>query len=180
MRHKRRFSIVYKNVTFMKKIGIFYGSTTGYTADVASRIAKALGVEMKDVYDVANTAPSTLGDYDIIILGSSTWGDGELQENWEDFIQGAQEMYLKGKEIALFGLGDENFGGTFCNAVGEIYRRMQGTEATFIAPFNADGYDFIASGAIVDGKCVGLVLDEVNHSDLTDARIAEWVKEIKA
>lgn len=163
----------------MKNIGIFYGSTTGYTADVANRIAKALGVEMKDVHDVANTEPSKLGDYDIILLGSSTWGNGDMQENWEDFIQGAQSMYLKGKKIAVFGCGDENMTDTFCNAVGEIYRRMQGTEATFIAPFNTDGYDFSASEAIVDGKCVGLVLDEVNHADLTDTRIAEWVKEIK-
>lgn len=163
----------------MKKIGIFYGSTTGYTADVANRIAKALGVEMKDVYDVANAEPSKLGDYDIIILGSSTWGNGDLQENWEDFIQGAEAMCLKGKEIAIFGLGDENFSDTFCAAIGEIYRRMQSTEATFIAPFNADGYDYSECGAFVDGKCVGLVLDEVNHSDLTDERIAQWVKEIK-
>lgn len=163
----------------MEKIGIFYGSTTGYTADVANRIAKALGMEMKDVFDVANAEPSKLGDYDILVLGSSTWGSGDLQENWEDFIQGAEAMYLKGKKIAIFGLGDENFSDTFCQAVGEIYRRMQGTEATFIAPFNADGYDFSQCGAIVDGVCVGLVLDEVNHPDLTDARIAQWVKEIK-
>lgn len=163
----------------MKNIGIFYGSTTGYTAEVANRLAKALGVEMKDVHDVANTAPSKLGEYDIIILGSSTWGNGDMQENWEDFIQGAEAMYLKGKKIAVFGCGDENMSDTFCNAVGEIYRRMQGTEAEFIAPFNADGYDFAKSGAIVDGVCVGLVLDEVNHSDLTDGRIAEWVKQIK-
>ncbi len=163
----------------MKKIGIFYGSTTGYTADVANRIAKALGVEMKDVHDVANTAPSSLGDYDLLVLGSSTWGNGELQANWEDFIHGAESMYLKGKEIAIFGCGNEDMADTFCSAVGEIYRRMQGTEAKFVGSFNTDGYDFSASGAIIDGVCVGLVLDEVNHADLTDKRIAEWVKTLK-
>lgn len=163
----------------MEKIGIFYGSTTGYTADIADRIAKALGVERTDVYDVANAEPSHLGDYDTLVLGSSTWGNGNMQENWEDFIHAAEAMYLKGKKIAIFGCGNENMADTFCSAVGEIYRRMQGTEATFVGQFNTDGYDFKSSDAIIDGVCVGLVLDEINHPDLTDKRIAEWVKTIK-
>lgn len=34
----------------MKKIGIFYGSTTGITAEVAEDIADALGVDKKDLH----------------------------------------------------------------------------------------------------------------------------------
>ena len=41
----------------MKKIGIFYGSTTGTTEDVAEGIAKRLGVDKKDIHNVADTAP---------------------------------------------------------------------------------------------------------------------------
>ena len=41
----------------MRKIGIFYGSATGTTADVAKRIAALLGVDDSDVHDVADTAP---------------------------------------------------------------------------------------------------------------------------
>lgn len=163
----------------MNKIGIFYGSTTGYTADIANRIAKELGVGMADIRDVANTDPSALGDYDVLVLGSSTWGAGELQSDWEDFINGAEELYLKDKKIAIFGCGDESHSDTFNGALGTIYQRMQKTEADFIAPFNADGFDFDESPAKIDGQYVGLMLDEVNHPDLSDNKIKEWANIIK-
>ncbi len=162
----------------MKKIGIFYGSTTGYTADLASKVAKALDVDSKDVYDVATVAPSKLGEYDVILLGSSTWGSGELQDNFADFINGIEELYLPGKAIAIFGCGDETMSTTFGAALGEIYKRMQKTGANFIAPFNTDGYNYQDSPAVVDGKCIGLLIDEINHADLTEAKIKAWTDEI--
>lgn len=163
----------------MAKIGIFYGSNTGYTADVANRIANELGIDTADVHDVAKAAPSQLGDYDILLLGSSTWGVGDLQDDWEDFINGAEALDLKGKKIAIFGCGDESMSDSFCGAIGKIYERMQGTGAEFIGDFNADGYDFSESPAYIDGKYVGLMIDDINHPDLTDGRIAEWCKLIK-
>lgn len=162
----------------MKKIGIFYGSTTGNTAYVASKVAEALGVESKDVHDVANTAPSALGDYDVILLGCSTWGEGELQSDFADFIDGIEQLSLTGKKIAIFGCGDETMGRTFGAALGEIYRRMQHTGATFIAPGDADGFDNNAEAEKVDGKYVGMLIDETNHPELTDAKIKAWAKEI--
>ncbi len=163
----------------MKKTGIFYGSSTGYTADVATRIASALGVELSDVHDVAKSGPSSVGDYDVLVFGTSTWGSGELQEDWFDFVDGLENLDLADKKIALFGCGDETMTDTFCGALRVLYDRLKGTGARFVGFFNADGYDFNHSPAIVDGKTVGLVLDEVNHADLTDARIAAWTEQVK-
>ena len=78
----------------MNKIGIFYGSATGTTSDVARRIAKLLSVSDKDIHDVAATAPHVMGDYDVLLLGSSTWGNGELEDDWYDFFAGAHSLYL--------------------------------------------------------------------------------------
>ena len=64
------------------KYGIFYGSQTGTTADVAKKIAAALGVAESDIHNVADTAPDKLGDYDVIVLGTSTWGNGEIEDDW--------------------------------------------------------------------------------------------------
>lgn len=163
------------------KTGIFYGSSTGTTKDIAERIAKAMKVADADVYNVADTAPDKLGDYDLLILGSATYGSGELQDDWYDFLDGAEALDLKGKKIAVFGCGDENMSDTFCGAVGEIYNRMKKTGATMIGAFNTFPYQFDASEAVPvqGGEAVGLLIDEVNHPEVTDKRIAEWVATLK-
>ncbi|MDE6080249.1 MAG: flavodoxin [Duncaniella sp.] len=163
----------------MKKIGIFYGSTTGTTANVAKQIADQLGVDSANIHDVSETAPSALGDYDLIILGASTWGDGDLQADMATFLDGAQALDLRDKEVAIFGCGDDNMADTFCNAVGEIYHKLHNAHPMFIAPFNNNGYTYRHSDADVEGMIVGLCLDETNHPDETPARIKAWVEEIK-
>lgn len=162
----------------MKKTGIFYGSATGTTADIAHRIANILGVADADVHDVAQTAPSRLGDYDILVLGSSTWGNGDLQDDWYDFIDGAQALDLSGKKIAIFGCGDESMSDTFCNAVGTIYDRLKDSGATFIGEYPAADYTFDTSSAADGDTMRGLLLDEVNHAELTDNRIKGWTTQL--
>ncbi|MDE6529091.1 MAG: flavodoxin [Muribaculaceae bacterium] len=165
----------------MKKIGVFYGSETGTTADVARRIARLLDVDENGVFDVADTAPSQVGSFDLLVFGTSTWGDGELEENWEDFVAGLEAMDLSGKDIALFGCGDETMSDTFCSGVGVLYDRLKDTGARFIAPYNTIGYTFEHSAAKPDNalEAVGLLLDEVNHPELSATRIAGWTTLIK-
>ena len=163
----------------MKKIGIFFGSSTGYTADVADSIARALDLKLSDIHDVASTAPSAVGDYDVLLLGTSTWGVGDLQDDWYDFLDGLEVLDLKGKQVAIFGCGDQTMSDSFCGAMGEIYKRLQKTGAEFIAPFNADGYEFTSSEAFIDGQMVGLALDQMNAPELTDGRIQAWTALVK-
>lgn len=160
----------------MKKTAIFYGSNTGTTEKVAETIAERLGIAAEHVYNVAETAPSALGGYTNLIFGTSTWGDGEEQEDWYDFLDGVEELDLRGKRIALFGLGDETMADTFCNGVGELHKRLEGTGAQFIGSYPANVYKFRSSKAIgPDGRPFGLLLDQVNHPDLTDGRIDGWL-----
>ena len=63
----------------MKKTGVFYGSTTGTTESVANLIAEKLGIAQADVHDVSKMSADVAGAYEALILGTSTWGDGELQ-----------------------------------------------------------------------------------------------------
>lgn len=162
----------------MKKIGIFYGSTTGTTEKIANKIAEILNIDDKDVHDVASSSPSSLAPYDLIIVGTSTWGNGDLQEDWYDFVDGVRALDLKGKTIALFGCGDETMTESFCSAVGKLYRDFKETGAEFVGAYDTDGYNFNHSDAVVDGKAVGLLLDEVNHPELTDFRLRGWIGEI--
>lgn len=160
----------------MKKNGIFYGSTTGATEKVAFEIAEKLGIDKADVHNVAETRPSVVGQYTNLICGTSTWGDGQEQEDWYDFLDGLEMVDLRGKRIALFGLGDETMGDTFCNGVGELHRRLADTGAEFIGTYPANVYHFDHSDAVdPDGNPYGLLLDQVNHPDLTDGRIDGWL-----
>ena len=164
----------------MKKTGIFYGSSTGVTAEVAEEIAKLLDVPSDDVHDVAKSAPSDVEPYDVLILGSSTWGAGDLQDDWYDFLDGLEALNLKGRQIAIFGCGDESMSDTFCGAVGVIYTSLQKTGAQFIGSFDADGYEFDESPAFIDGVYVGLLLDQVNKEELTPSRLKAWTDQIKS
>ena len=71
----------------MKKIGIFYGSTTGTCEDLANRIADKLEVSASDVHNVEALSVDLISGYDVLLLGSSTWGDGELQDDWYDALK---------------------------------------------------------------------------------------------
>lgn len=164
----------------MKKTGIFYGSTTGTTAEVADEIAKALNIDKSSVYNVARTAPDAVAPYDVIILGSSTWGAGDMQDDMEDFINGIEVLDLRDKEIAIFGCGDETMADTFCNAVGHIYDRIKKTGARVIGGFGTVGYHYDHSAAVpADAvEAEGLLIDNVNHPEMTAERVARWTAQL--
>lgn len=164
----------------MKKTGIFYGSSTGTTREVAKKLGEALGVDSADIFDVAVAKPSDLDGYDLILFGCSTWGAGDMQDDMHDFLDGVQAIDLSGKEIALFGCGDENMSSTFCDGVGEMRQMLIPTRARFLPGFPADDYNFRSSKAVIDGRVVGLLIDQANHPALTDSRIQQWAKIIKA
>ena len=114
------------------------------------------------------------------LLGSSTWGIGELQDDWNDFLDKLKAKNLSGKTVAIFGCGDSaSFGGSFCDAIGIIYNELQGSGCQFAGSVDTDGYSYDSSEACVDGQFVGLPLDESNESDQTDKRIDAWISGLK-
>lgn len=165
----------------MKKIGIIYGSTTGTCESLASQLAESLGVTTNDVYSADKLTDALIASYDVLILGTSTWGDGELQDDWYDGIKVLKNADLNGKTIALFGCGDsESYCDTFCDGMGILYEDLKDSGCVFLGNrVSTDDYTFSGSMAVVDGAFVGLALDEVNESDKTSERIREWVNELK-
>jgi flavodoxin I len=162
----------------MKETAIFYGSTTGTCEGIAQKIAKALGVS--NVFNASELSADKIAAYDNLILGSSTWGCGDLQDDWYDGVEILKSSSLAGKTIALFGCGDSSgFGDTFCNAMGTLYEAVKSAGAQVVGAVPTDGYDFDDSTAVVEGNFVGLALDEVNEDGKTDERLAAWIKVIK-
>lgn len=164
----------------MKKFGIFYGSSTGSTAEVAQRIAKAVGAEA-EVYDVASVDAAQVADYEVLLLGSSTWGIGELQDDFDGFLPKLASQDLSGKAVALFGCGDaDSYPDSFCEALAVIKEGLSGTGCRFVGAYSPEGYSYDATRSEEDGKLIGLCLDEANQSDMTDERIDTWLAAIKA
>lgn len=161
----------------MNKTIVIYGSSTGTCQAIAEKLAGQLGCEATDVQ---NIDADLIAANDNLILGTSTWGAGELQDDWYDGVKVLQGASLAGKTIALFGCGDaESYGDTFVGGMGELYNSVKDSGATIIGAVSTDGYTFDDSEAVVDGQFVGLALDDVNEDDKTDERISAWVASIK-
>lgn len=162
----------------MKSTVIIYGTLGGTTRVIANKINAELGGGAK-VVDVNVSSAADFQDYDNIILGTSTTGYGELIDPWIDFTPTLKQIDLKGKTVALFGLGDSSsFSDTFTNGMSELYKLVKEQGANIIGSVSTDGYTFDDSGSVVDGKFVGLALDEDNEDTETPKRIKNWVAEI--
>ncbi|MDR1357252.1 MAG: flavodoxin FldA [Tannerellaceae bacterium] len=164
----------------MKKTGLFFGSSSGTTEDVAQRIAKQLGVAANDIYNVSDASANAVEPYEVLILGTSTWGSGDLQDDWDSFLPKLKKADLSGKSVAIFGTGDSSsFSDTFCDGIGILYNGLKDSGAVFGGAVSADGYDFDDSAAMINGSFIGLPLDEVNEDSLTGERITQWTKQLK-
>ncbi|WGV99883.1 flavodoxin FldB [Vibrio sp. YMD68] len=163
------------------KIGLFYGSTTCYTEMAAEKIRAIIGEELVDIHNIKESPISLMADYDLLILGISTWDFGEIQEDWSEIWQKIAGVSLNGKYVALFGLGDqEGYGEWYLDAMGMLHDEIQQVGANIIGYWPNQGYEFEASKALTeDGShFVGLALDEDSQYELSDERIATWVEQV--
>lgn len=163
------------------KIGLFYGSSTCYTEMASEKIRAIMGEELVDIYNIKETPTATMNDYDLLLLGISTWDFGEIQEDWLAVWEELNGLSLQGKTIALFGLGDqEGYGEWFLDAMGLLHDELKATDAKFIGYWKNEGYQFDASKALTEDEShfVGLALDEDSQYDKSDERIEQWCEQV--
>ena len=164
----------------MKKTAIVYGSTTGNTEKAAIIISEAIGKEKVTLLNVSGISVSDIAACEVLIIGTSTWGYGDLQDDWDSFLPVLKKEDLSGKTIALFGTGDASaYSDTFVDAIGILYEELKNTGASFTGFCETDDYTFDGSKAVFNGKFAGLPLDEDNESEKTGTRISRWVASIK-
>jgi flavodoxin I len=162
----------------MSKSVVLYGSTTGNTQSAAEAIGKGLGIT--DVKGVDKISVDDIAQYDVVIAGTSTWGSGEIQDDWASLVGKIGGLDLKGKKVALFGTGDQSgYPDTFVDGIGDLFDAFSAAGAAIIGAWPVEGYDYESSRAVRDGKFVGLALDEDNQSGNTAERIQAWVELLK-
>lgn len=78
---------------------------------MAEHLASAL--EKKSIpytlQNVFEANPGELPDYACIVLGSSTYGQGDLQRDFLDFERGMDDLDLTGVKAAIFGSGNSRY-----------------------------------------------------------------------
>lgn len=158
-------------------VTVIYGSDSGATKALASRIAskvqgKALDIKSASVADFENC--------DLLILGSPTYGLGDLQCDWEDNLATLRDANLSSKKVALFGTGDQvSYPDSFVDAMGILYDHLVEKGAQVVGFTDTAGYDYSGSLAERDGKFVGLALDQDGQSSKSEGRINAWISQLK-
>ncbi|MOA01862.1 Flavodoxin-B [compost metagenome] len=174
----------------MARIGLFFGTNTGKTRKVAKMIKKRFDDDtMADALNVNRATAEDLAQYQYLIIGTPTLGDGELpglsadceNESWEEFLPQLQDVDFTGKTVALFGLGDQvGYPDEFLDGMGILHAFVAERGAKVVGAWPTEGYEFKHSEAVVDGKFVGLALDLDNQSGLTEERLSSWLQLIAA
>lgn len=164
----------------MAKVGIFYGSSKGNTESVAKNIHSELGLDNADLINIKDATKEDLEKYDYLILGTSTYGHGDIQKDWMLRLNLFDEIDWTGKKVALFSLGDQvQYPDNFADGMAIIYDKLIDKGVKIVGNWYPNGYIFNKSKAIRHGSFVGLVLDEYVQPLITKPRIQKWTTLIR-
>ena len=88
---------------------VYFCTCTGNTEKVAEYIRDEVDCPLEDIQDA--TTDEIMG-YDSLIIGAPTWNTASDEQRsgtaWDDFLyQTLPDMELKGKKVAVFGMGDQ-------------------------------------------------------------------------
>ncbi|MEN1785233.1 MAG: flavodoxin [Bacteroidota bacterium] len=166
-----------------QKVGLVFGSDTGTTEEVAYSLVRKCpfwDIEVIEVRKLSKNDPSFFERFEFVILGLSTWYDGDLQSDWEDYFEAFKTVDFNDKIIAIFGLGDQyGYDDYFIDGVGMLAEVVIQNGGKLIGKCSVDGYDFSNSKALLDKNTFyGLALDEDNQPEMTNDRLDHWIAQL--
>jgi flavodoxin I len=168
------------------KMGIFVGTAGGTSMKIADALVEEFGIDEEDVINMEDDfddVEDQMMEYDVLFIGSSTWGQGDVHFSWVDPVLEIEdeEFDFSGKTVAFFGAGDcKKHGEHFCSALGKLHKTFTEAGAKAIGYVPKDDYTYEFSLAQMDGKLCGCAIDEHNESEKSDARIALWLDSVKS
>lgn len=164
----------------MSKTAIIYSYNTQKSKKVSEKIIEAFGKDKIEAINAEDITTDMFKKFNNFILSAPTWFDGELPNYWDEFVPDLEEMDLKNKTFAVFGLGDQKgYPENFCDAIGILVEILEECGAKIIGKVPTEGYTFESSKARRGDQFVGLPLDQENQARLTNKRIEKWVKQLK-
>jgi flavodoxin I len=164
----------------MKKTAIVYSFNTKKSGKIAEKIKAEFNDDAIEMVNAEEISEDIFKSYDQLILGVSTWFDGELPNYWDEFVPAIEDMDLKGKKFAIFGLGDQKgYPENFQDGMGLMAEILEEQGAKIVGFTSTKGYTYERSRAERGDQFVGLSIDLENQSAKTNSRITDWVKELK-
>lgn len=164
----------------MQKTAIVYSYNTKKTGKIAERIKEAWGEEQVEMVNAEELTEEKFLGFEQLILGVPTWFDGELPNYWDEFVPALEDMDLKGKKIALFGLGDQKgYPENFLDGVGIMAEILEEQGATLVGFTSTEGYEFESSRAQRGDHFAGLAIDYENQGSMNKERVAAWVEQLR-
>ncbi len=164
----------------MSKTAIIYSFNTKKTGKIAERVRDAFGEDQVEMVNAEEITEEQFLSYDHIIMGVPTWFDGELPNYWDEFVPALEDMDLKGKKIALYGLGDQKgYSENFLDGMGIMAEILEDQGATLIGFTSTEGYEFESSRAQRGDQFAGLAIDYENQGSMNKQRVAAWVDQLK-
>lgn len=167
----------------MENIALFYGSETGVTDDITRDFVTLWKHDNLDLMEIGDATVIDFRSYKKLILGLSTWYDGDLQSDWEDFFEDFKTIDFTNKTVAIFGLGDQvAYAEYFVDGIGILAKEVIKNGGKIIGYWPTKGYLHTASVAISEENTelfYGLAIDQDNESQLTDERLITWISQIK-
>lgn len=164
----------------MNKTAIIYSFNTKKTGKIASQIKEGFNDPAIEMVNAEEITEDVFFSFDQIIMGVPTWFDGELPNYWDEFVPALEEMDLKNKKIALFGLGDQKgYAENFLDGVGIMAQVLEAQGATLIGFTSTEGYEFESSRALRNDQFLGLAIDYENQGSMNKQRVAAWIEQLK-
>jgi flavodoxin I len=164
-------------------VGIYFGTETGNTQDVAEAIQEQLqGCNVTACKEIAEVPVADLLEHEVLLLGVSTWNIGDIQYNWEEKLDEIQSQNYSGIKVGIFGLGDAaGYPDTFVDGMGILWERIKESGPELVGIWPSESYDFDESKGMHDeSHFLGLVIDEDGEAEMTSDRIKEWVAQLQA
>ncbi len=144
----------------MTNVGIFFGSSSGVTRSAAEILSQQLSgaqlIDMEEDYD----GIEQFENYDVLVIGSSTWGQGDPQRDWVDPLYDLdnERPDLSGKKVAFFGAGDQKTHGEhFLSALGKMHDLFVSLGAQPYGYASTDSYTYKFSLAQRGDKFCGFI-----------------------
>jgi|LakMenE01Jun11ns_1017448.scaffolds.fasta_scaffold9888894_2 flavodoxin len=122
---------------------IIYGSSRGNTRLVVNRLSERLDFHIDLAEASTLLDANTISEYDLLLFFASTWGDGELQIDMENFFI-RNLINLNGKPYAIcelgnyYGYDDFTFGASYI--MKKLLEKWNGYE--LIEPFSMDSFPY--------------------------------------